>query len=153
MSEVLVVVEQAAGTVKKVTLEMLTLARSLGEPAAVVLGAPGSAAAVADLLAAHPAVARVLYPGRPDHPGHEIAARQMSAFGGMVSIQLAAGQADDAIQTFRDSLVRTPNDAYTLHGLAQALKAKGMTDVAAEVEGRFRAAWSGPGAGPSMAQL
>src|SRR5690606_18513378 len=51
MSEVLVVVEQAAGTVKKVTLEMLTLARSLGEPAAVVLGAPGSAAAVADRLA------------------------------------------------------------------------------------------------------
>jgi tetratricopeptide (TPR) repeat protein len=71
----------------------------------------------------------------------------------LAAAQLAAGQADNAIQTFRDSLVRTPDDAYALHGLAQALKAKGMTDAAAEVEGRFRAAWSGPGVGPSMAQL
>jgi Electron transfer flavoprotein, alpha subunit len=44
MAEVLVVVEQSGGVVKKVTLEMLTLARTLGEPAAVVLGAPGTAA-------------------------------------------------------------------------------------------------------------
>jgi electron transfer flavoprotein alpha subunit len=51
MAEVLVVVEAAGGAVKKVTLELLTLARSLGEPAAVVLGAPGSAAALADKLA------------------------------------------------------------------------------------------------------
>ena len=52
-----------------------------------------SAAAVAELLDAHPAVARVLYPGLPDHPGHDVAARQMSAFGGMVSMQLAGGEA------------------------------------------------------------
>jgi cystathionine gamma-synthase len=52
-----------------------------------------NAAAIADLLAAHPAVRRVLYPGRPDHPGHAVAARQMSAFGGMVSVQLAGGEA------------------------------------------------------------
>jgi electron transfer flavoprotein alpha subunit len=51
MSEVLVVTEQVAGTVKKVTLEMLTLARQLGEPAAVVLGPPGTAEAVRDKLA------------------------------------------------------------------------------------------------------
>jgi electron transfer flavoprotein alpha subunit len=44
MSEVFVVVEHAAGTLKKVTLEMLTLARRLGEPVAVVLGAPGTVA-------------------------------------------------------------------------------------------------------------
>jgi electron transfer flavoprotein alpha subunit len=50
MSEVFVVVEHAAGTVKKVTLEMLTLARGLGAPAAVVLGAPGTAAALAGRL-------------------------------------------------------------------------------------------------------
>ena len=51
MAEVLVVVEgSAAGGVKKVTLELLTLARDLGEPAAVVLGAPGTAAALADRL-------------------------------------------------------------------------------------------------------
>jgi cystathionine gamma-synthase len=50
-----------------------------------------TAAAVADLLASHRAVAQVLYPGRPDHPGYAVAARQMSAFGGMVSLRLAAG--------------------------------------------------------------
>jgi len=50
MAEVLVVVEQSGGAVKKVTLEMLTLARTLGEPAAVVLGAPGTAAAVTEKL-------------------------------------------------------------------------------------------------------
>ena len=55
MAEVLVVVEAAHSesgpTVKKVTFEMLTLARGLGEPAAVVLGAAGTAAAVTDRLA------------------------------------------------------------------------------------------------------
>ncbi len=50
MAEVLVVVEHSGGSLKKVTLEMLTLARTLGEPAAVVLGAPGSAAALTDRL-------------------------------------------------------------------------------------------------------
>ena len=50
MSEVLVVVEHAAGAVKKVTLEMLTMARDLGTPAAVVLGAPGVAEAIKDKL-------------------------------------------------------------------------------------------------------
>jgi electron transfer flavoprotein alpha subunit len=44
MAEVLVVVEHSGGEVKKVTLEMLTLARELGTPAAVVLGGPGVAA-------------------------------------------------------------------------------------------------------------
>ncbi len=42
MAEVLVVVEHSGGVLKKVTLEMLTLARRLGEPAAVVLGGPGA---------------------------------------------------------------------------------------------------------------
>jgi electron transfer flavoprotein alpha subunit len=53
MAEVLVVVETdpGAGGVRKVTLEALTAARALGEPSAVVLGAPGSAAGVRDSLA------------------------------------------------------------------------------------------------------
>jgi electron transfer flavoprotein alpha subunit len=51
MAEVLVVVESSQGAVKKVTLEMLTLARTLGEPSAVVLGAEGTAAAITDKLA------------------------------------------------------------------------------------------------------
>jgi cystathionine gamma-synthase len=52
-----------------------------------------NAARVVDLLTCSPAVSAVLYPGLPDHPGHEVAARQMSGFGGMVSFRLAGGQA------------------------------------------------------------
>jgi cystathionine gamma-synthase len=44
-----------------------------------------NAQAVAEFLSGHAAVERALYPGLPDHPGHEVAARQMSDFGGMVS--------------------------------------------------------------------
>jgi cystathionine gamma-synthase len=47
---------------------------------------------VAELLLGHPAVAQVLYPGLPEHPGHEIAAKQMRRFGGMVSFRLAGGR-------------------------------------------------------------
>jgi electron transfer flavoprotein alpha subunit len=50
MAEVLVVVEATQAGVKKVTLELLTIARELGEPSAVVLGGPGAAAALADKL-------------------------------------------------------------------------------------------------------
>lgn len=48
-----------------------------------------NAARVAEYLVGHPAVGRVYYPGLPGHPGHELAARQMSGFGGMVSFVLA----------------------------------------------------------------
>ena len=47
---------------------------------------------VAEALVAHPAVAKVLYPGLAEHPGHEIAAKQMRRFGGMVSFQVAGGK-------------------------------------------------------------
>jgi len=47
-----------------------------------------NARAVVGFLAGQPRVTRVLWPGLPDHPGHEIAARQMRDFGGMVSFQL-----------------------------------------------------------------
>ena len=52
-----------------------------------------NAAQVVALLQASPAVASVLYPGLPEHPGHEIAAKQMSQFGGMVSFRLVGGEA------------------------------------------------------------
>lgn len=52
-----------------------------------------SAQVVAEALRAHPAVSAVHFPGLPDHPGHEVARRQMRAFGGMVSFQLAGGEA------------------------------------------------------------
>jgi cystathionine gamma-synthase len=47
---------------------------------------------VVDFLTGHPAVAAVLYPGLPEHPGHETAARQMRGFGGMVSFRLRGGE-------------------------------------------------------------
>lgn len=46
---------------------------------------------IAHWLTKHPAVARVFYPGLPDHPGHAIARRQMRAFGGMVSFIVKGG--------------------------------------------------------------
>ncbi|OBA57481.1 cystathionine gamma-synthase [Mycobacterium sp. 1100029.7] len=52
-----------------------------------------NASAVADFLAGHPAVSTVLYPGLPSHPGHEVAARQMTGFGGMVSVRMRGGRA------------------------------------------------------------
>ncbi|MBX3727380.1 MAG: aminotransferase class V-fold PLP-dependent enzyme [Xanthomonadales bacterium] len=51
-----------------------------------------NAMAVARFLAAQPAVAWVLYPGLPDHPGHATALRQMRDFGGMLSIRLRGGR-------------------------------------------------------------
>ncbi|MGW4808372.1 cystathionine gamma-synthase [Kitasatospora sp. NPDC004272] len=47
---------------------------------------------VAELLAGHPKVTRVLYPGLPTHAGHDVAAKQMKAFGGMVSFRVAGGE-------------------------------------------------------------
>jgi len=51
-----------------------------------------SAAQVADALAQHPAVSRVLYPSRADHPQHAMAMTQMSAGGTLVTIELAGGK-------------------------------------------------------------
>jgi cystathionine gamma-synthase len=56
-----------------------------------------NATRVAEFLQDHPAVAQVLYPGLPEHPGHEIAAKQMRAFGGMVSFRVKGGE-DAALQ-------------------------------------------------------
>lgn len=50
-----------------------------------------NAAAIADALDGHPLVRVVYFPGLPKHPGHEIARRQMSGFGGMVSFELNGG--------------------------------------------------------------
>ena len=53
-----------------------------------------SAMELAQRLSAHPLVARVLYPGLPQHPGHDIAARQMeNGFGFMLSVQVTGGEA------------------------------------------------------------
>jgi cystathionine gamma-synthase len=49
-------------------------------------------AAVVELLHRHPAVQKLYYPGLPDHPGHELARRQQSSFGAMLSFELVGGE-------------------------------------------------------------
>ena len=61
-----------------------------------------NALALAVHFRSHPKVARVLYPGLPDHPGHETARRQMSAFGGIVGLVLGGGL--PAAERFYDGL-------------------------------------------------
>ncbi|WP_329116729.1 cystathionine gamma-synthase [Streptomyces sp. NBC_01353] len=51
-----------------------------------------NAGKVAEMLTQHPKVTQVLYPGLPEHPGHEIAAKQMKAFGGMISFRVVGGE-------------------------------------------------------------
>jgi cystathionine gamma-synthase len=51
-----------------------------------------NAAAVAEFLAGHASVRTVLYPGLRTHPGHQLAARQMRGFGGMVSVRMRGGR-------------------------------------------------------------
>jgi cystathionine gamma-synthase len=60
-----------------------------------------NAQAIAERLVEHPAVETVYYPGLASHPGHELAARQMSGFGGMLSVALAGGA--DAARRFAES--------------------------------------------------
>ncbi len=55
-------------------------------------------AAVVECLSGHPCVQRVHYPGLPDHPGHEIARRQQTGFGAMLSFELLGGEA--AVEAF-----------------------------------------------------
>jgi cystathionine gamma-synthase len=70
-----------------------------------------NALAIAHRLQSHPAVSAVHYPGLESHPGHALAARQMRAFGGMISLQLTAGPA--AARAFAEST--------TLFQLAESL--------------------------------
>jgi electron transfer flavoprotein alpha subunit len=86
MAEVLVVIESSGDSVKKVSLEALTLARRLGEPAAVVLGAPGTAAAVAGRLGEYGA-AKVYVAESDDIAGHLVApkAEVLAQLAGQVS--------------------------------------------------------------------
>ena len=51
-----------------------------------------NAEAIVELLQSRREITHVLYPGLPEHPGHEVAARQMSRFGGMISVRMAGGR-------------------------------------------------------------
>lgn len=59
------------------------------------------AMALAEALQGHPAIEALYYPGLKSHPGHDIAARQMRAFGGLISLDLGSWQ---AAMAFLDSL-------------------------------------------------
>ena len=72
-----------------------------------------NARAIAEMLVAHPAVERVLWPGLPEHPNHDVAKRQMDDFGGMVSFTLHGGE-----QAALDMVRRT-----TVFTLAESLGA------------------------------
>jgi cystathionine gamma-synthase len=88
-----------------------------------------NAARVVELLQASRAVSQVLYPGLPEHPGHEVAARQMSGFGGMVSFRLAGGEAA-ALEVCRRTRVFTL--AESLGGVESLIEHPGrMTHASA----------------------
>jgi len=74
MAEVLVLVDAVDGTVKKATFELLTAAKQLGEPAAVVVGAPGTAGALKDQLGQYGA-AKVYVAESDDIAGYSVAPR------------------------------------------------------------------------------
>jgi len=73
-----------------------------------------NALALASSLDGHEKLVRVLYPGLPGHPGHDVAARQMTAFGGMVSLVLRGGV--PAAERFYDAL-RVVTRAASLGGV------------------------------------
>ena len=101
-----------------------------------------NALAVARFLSEHPRVEKVYYPGLPTHPGHELAKRQMSGFGGMVSFQFKGSydDVDSVVRRFKvftlaeslggvESLVCHP--ASMTHGSIprEIREARGLTDT------------------------
>jgi cystathionine beta-lyase/cystathionine gamma-synthase len=92
-----------------------------------------NARAVAALLAEHPAVEKILYPGLPDHPGHEIAARQMSDFGGMISF--LAGSEEEATAIVRRTKVWTL--AESLGGVESLIEVPAHMTHASTAESAF----------------
>lgn len=96
-----------------------------------------NAAAVAELLARHPAVAAVHYPGLVTHPGHDLAARQQNGFGGMISFDLAGGE--PAVQAFLEGLACF-SLAESLGGVESLVAHPAtMTHAAMSAEARQRA--------------
>ena len=96
-----------------------------------------NAAAVVERLRTHPAVARVYWPGLPDHPGHTVAAAQQSGFGAMVSFELTGGE--EAVRAFVDGL-RWFSLAESLGGVESLVAHPAtMTHASMDAEARRRA--------------
>lgn len=97
--------------------------RSLG---ARMLVHSRNAQAIAEMLAGHRNVEAVHYPGLPDHPGHEIAARQMSAFGGMLSFQIAGGEKEGLAVAARTRVFKR---ATSLGGTESLIEHRASTEA------------------------
>jgi cystathionine gamma-synthase len=118
------------------------LARSLRTLSVRVERQNATAMKIAEAMQAHPQVERVLYPGLPNFPGHELARRQMQGFGGMLTIEVrgggeAATRVADALKLFAlapslggvESLVTQPCTT-THHGLMPEERARrGISDA------------------------
>jgi cystathionine gamma-synthase len=85
----------------------------------------GNALAVARFLATHPAVEAVHYPGLESHPGHAIAKRQMSGFGGMLSLRVRGGR-DAAVRAA--SRVRLFVNATSLGGTESLIEHRASSE-------------------------
>lgn len=93
-----------------------------------------NATALADLLAAHPSVEKVYFPGLATHPGHALAARQQRGFGAMLSFDLAGGI--PAVEAFVDGL-RNFTLAESLGGVESLVAHPAtMTHAAMDAEAR-----------------
>jgi cystathionine gamma-synthase len=103
-------------------------------------------AAVVDCLTKHTSVERVYYPGLPDHPGHDIARRQQSGFGAMLSFELTGGEA--AVEAFLSGL-ECFTLAESLGGVESLIShPASMTHAGMEESARLRA-----GIGPGLLRV
>ncbi|MEM9185411.1 MAG: PLP-dependent aspartate aminotransferase family protein [Planctomycetota bacterium] len=134
-------VQNATGAIMG-PLECFLVTRGVKTLALRVREQSRSALALAQWLAEHPAVDRVLYPGLSDHPGHEIACRQMDgAFGAMISFELKGGfepakRVVESTKLFRlavslgavESLIEQPASMSHASYDAEDRKKHGITD-------------------------
>jgi cystathionine gamma-synthase len=90
---------------------------------------------VAEYLASHQSVEQVLYPGLPNHPGHEIAKRQMKDFGGMVSFLVASEE--EAVELVGRTKIWTL--AESLGGVESLIEHPARMTHASTAEGPFAA--------------
>jgi cystathionine gamma-synthase len=90
---------------------------------------------IAEYLSSHQSVEQVLYPGLPSHPGHEIAKRQMSDFGGMVSFLVSSEE--EAVELVARTNVWTL--AESLGGVESLIEHPAQMTHASTAEGPFAA--------------
>jgi cystathionine gamma-synthase len=90
---------------------------------------------IAEYLSSHQSVEQVLYPGLPSHPGHEIAKRQMSDFGGMISFLV--GSEEEAVELVGRTSIWTL--AESLGGVESLIEHPAQMTHASTADGPFAA--------------